>query len=178
MSAPVTLPASYTSCPRCNHAWRVGTRSSCTCVRLPQTGMDDIEPTVAAPKKKSRATCLFGHGHDSAGEATTCPMVYRRASDLGLTTFRPGKPGIPCFRVAPDDDGRPAYVSVDWVLVNAAGRIVLLCDYKGSVAKSLRFDKGWARGKRIVEAETGAKCVELAKPEEALTLTLTVGGAS
>lgn len=120
-----------------------------------------------APKGDPARRCIFGHAHDSKGEAAACPIVHARAAHLGLTTFRPGRPGLPCFRVAADDNGRPAYVSVDWVLVDAAGRVAALVDYKGAVAKSKRLDKGWSRGKRIVEAEYGVPVVELATPEDA-----------
>jgi hypothetical protein len=122
--------------------------------------------------------CILGHAHDSKGEAVACPIVHARAAHLGLTTFRPGRPGMPCFRVAADDNGRPAYVSVDWVLVDAAGRVAVFVDYKGAVAKSKRFDKGWARGKRIVEAEYGVRVVELATPEEANVIEVNEAAAT
>jgi len=122
---------------------------------------------VVATRAAAGTRCILGHAHDSKGEAAACPLVHARAAHLGLTTFRPGRPGLPCFRVAADDNGRPAYVSVDWVLVDAAGRVALFVDYKGAVAKSKRLDKGWARGKRIVEAEYGVPVVELTTPEEA-----------
>jgi len=107
-----------------------------------------------------------GYYSEADHDQAECERVAR-AAHLGLTTFRPGRPGMPCFRVAPDDNGRPAYVSVDWVLVDAAGRVALFVDYKGRLAKSKRFDKGWARGKRIVEAEYSVRVVELATPEDA-----------
>lgn len=173
MVLPAAIPASYDTCLRCNRAWRRGCASSCVCVKTVGALSSVPAPMGAAPKRR-KPTCLFGHAHDSQGEATACAMVYRRASDLGLVTFRPGRPGVPCFRVAPDDDGRPCYVSVDWVLVNAAGKVVVVVDYKGSVPMSERFRgaSDWSRAKRIIESETGARVVELAKPEDALTLTV------
>ncbi len=64
-------------------------------------------------------------------------------------------------------------MSVDWVLVDAAGRIAILVDYKGSrVARGRGFDSrgAWSRGKRIIEAETGAKVIELERPDDALAI--------
>ncbi len=149
----------------------------CRCKSVATGERDRFAPSMPARVEASKAPlskasangtrCILGHPHDSKGEATACPIVHARAAHLGLTTFRPGRPGMPCFRVAADDNGRPAYVSVDWVLVDAAGRVALFVDYKGAVAKSKRLDKGWARGKRIVEAEYGVRVVELATPEDA-----------
>lgn len=160
---PASLPDAVKWCPTHAEGWLPSVKRGC-----PKCG--GTAPEAVAPKPVGRATgtrCLLGHPHDSKGEASACPIVHARAAHLGLTTFRPGRPGMPCFRVAADDNGRPAYVSVDWVLVDAAGRVAVFVDYKGAVAKSKRLDKGWARGKRIVEAEYGVRVVELATPEDA-----------
>lgn len=115
----------------------------------------------AAARGKHR--CLLGHPHAGKGEASACGPVHAAATHAGLTTFRPGHPGIPCFRLPADDSGRPAYASVDWVLCDAAGKPVLGLDWKGPVSHRAMFNHGdgFARTKRIFEAATGAKCVEL-----------------
>ena len=164
-----SLPSNYVACARCGKAWHVRAASTCACSkRVAQVGMDDIKPTVeTARRASSRNSCVLGHTHDSKSEALACPIVYAVAANRGLTTFRPGRPGIPCFRIAPDDAGRPVYVSIDWVLVNAAGKIAALVDYKGSVATSKRWGRSgaWARGRRIIESETGVSVIELAAPD-------------
>lgn len=126
--------------------------------------MDSTFPIVKGPAvtKRPRNVCILGHGHDSVGEAGCCPLVYEAARAAGLKVYRPGKPGIPCFSLDPDaSTGRPVYVSVDWLLLSFNRKPVLAIDYKGKVAKSKRFDKGWARGRRILETELGIRVIEL-----------------
>jgi hypothetical protein len=127
---------------------------------------------------------VFGHAHDSKGEATCCPLVHEAAFQAGgYTVFIPGRPGVPCFTIDPHvDTWRPVYVSADWILVDGR-KPALIVDYKGSVAKGKRFDKGWARGRRILETELGVRCVELKTPESAIelvksALSRAAGGAS
>lgn len=162
---PASLPDAVKWCPTHAEGWLPSVKRGCPKCADAGTPAPASKPSKAPSANGTR--CLLGHAHDSKGEATACPIVHARAAHMGLTTFRPGRPGMPCFRVAADDNGRPAYVSVDWVLVDAAGRVAVFVDYKGAVAKSKRLDKGWARGKRIVEAEYGVRVVELATPEEA-----------
>jgi len=120
---------------------------------------------VSKPSGKHR--CVLGHNHDSGGEATACSPVHTAAAHAGLTVFRPGRPGIPCFRVAPDESGRPCYVAPDWVLCDAAGKPVLMLDWKPETSwRSMRRSESWPRGKRIVEAELNAKCVEIRSLDE------------
>lgn len=170
--ADSTPPLNIGYCKKHGRGWSLKARVACPeCAEKP-AGVAAIGAVVAAFALAGSRTkrCLFGHAHDSAGEAEACPVVYARAANCGCTTFRPGRPGLPCFRVAPDDAGRPVYVSVDWVVVNAAGKVVGLVDYKGSVKRSVRFDKSWSRGKRIVEAEFGVRVVELASARDAYGL--------
>lgn len=120
---------------------------------------------VAKPSGKHR--CVLGHNHDSGGEASACSPIHTAAAHAGLTVFRPGRPGIPCFRVAPDELGRPCYVAPDWVLCDAAGKPVLMLDWKPETSgRSMRRSESWPRGKRIVEAELNAKCVEIRSLDE------------
>lgn len=119
-------------------------------------------PPTKKSLPKGRNICSHGHAHGSKGESIACGPVHTAAAIAGWTVFRPGEPGIPCFKLPPDERGRPAYASVDWVLCDAAGTVVLGLDWKGEVKKSIRHDaKSWPRTKRIFEASTGAKCVEL-----------------
>lgn len=122
------------------------------------------EPKVITPKVKDsgKPTCVLGHPHDSKGEAIACPRVYTEAAHAGLTVYRPGRPGVPCFKLAPDaDTGRPVYVSVDWLLCDQHGKPVKAVDYKGSVQRSKRRDIAWPRGKRIIETELGIRVEEI-----------------
>lgn len=124
--------------------------------------MEVVKEVYEIVTKRKANVCVLGHGHDSAGEAASCPFVYEEAKKAGLRVYQPGKPGIPCFSLDPDPStGRPVYVSVDWLLLGADRKPVLALDYKGRVAKSKRRDKGWARGKRILETELGIRVIEL-----------------
>lgn len=151
------------------------------CPLCPTSSRPAPPATGAKVAPSGKAKCVLGHGHDSKGEASACSPIYTAAAHAGLTVFRPGRPGIPCFRVAPDDAGRPCYVAPDWVLTNAAGRVVLMLDWKPEVSgRSMRRSESWPRGKRIIEAELEAKCVEIRSLDEigaaigALTTTATV----
>lgn len=113
--------------------------------------------------RAGEATCVLGHHHDSKGERNACPRVYAEAEAAGRIVFRPGRPGIPIFALDPGENGRPVYVSADWVLVDRATRkVVAVLDYKGRVAKSKRWDRSWSRGRRALETELGIRVEELA----------------
>lgn len=156
------------------HGKRVDVGSSCPlCPKLPTAQVIGGQRIPRAPmdaavvrgggKSKGRNLCALGHPHGSKGEATACGPVHAAAAHAGLTTYIPGRPGVPCFRLPPDDSGRPAYASVDWVLCDASGKPVVGLDWKGATSHRAMFNHGdgFARTKRIFEAATGAKCVEL-----------------
>ncbi len=130
-------------------------------VEMAKRHVEEVKASKGKPK------CVLGHVHDSTGEATACSPIHTAAAHAGLTVFRPGRPGIPCFRVAPDESGRPCYVAPDWVLCDAAGKPVLMLDWKPETSgRAMRRSESWPRGKRIVEAELNAKCVEIRSLED------------
>ncbi len=182
----MTPPASTTTLPagvwRC-HGHNIAPKASC-----PKCGKRNFAPSGVGtppvveprPVAKGRNVCVLGHSHDSKGEALCCPIVVSVAAEFGMRVVRPGKPGIPIIGIVDTATLRPTYVSSDWI-VESGGEPVLIVDYKGNAPKSKRYDKGWARGKRMLEAELGCKCVELRSVETALAAVreaLNQGGAN
>lgn len=170
MIAPAS-PSSpaYWTCATCgkNYARKIKACEKCA----PIVGVSATQPAPAKPVARGRRhVCEFGHRHDSDGEAACCPLVHKAAQGAvpRINVFIPGRPGIPIFAIDPHvDSWRPVYVSADWVYVQNAVPI-LAVDYKGAVAKSKRRDKGWARGKRMLETEMRVRCVEIACKDSAI----------
>ena len=180
--APSRWVAATTACPKCGMKLRVerGTLKPEPCPVCGAVGFVGAVKAKVASEARSTTSkrCVLGHVHRGHGERTACPIVHATAANRGLTTFVPGSPGIACFCLAPNESGRPVYVSIDWVLVNAAHKIVLGLDWKGETTHSAMYGHGdgFARTKRIFETETGAKVVELKTLDDiGAALALTVG---
>ena len=126
-------------------------------------GADLTRPTPAIPQPtKAARKCVLGHVHRGHGERVACPIVHAAAAHAGLETFITGSPGLACFCLAPNEQGRPVYVSIDWILTRN-GKVVAGLDWKGETTHSAMYGHGdgFARTKRIFESETGAKVYEL-----------------
>ena len=169
MSArPEWLGEGYGWCP-IHHAWRLALSKRCPlCERADAENLKTPEKQIQMPRSGGfRCTVSPAHRHDSKGEACACPGVYAEAAANGQTVFRPGKPGVPIFRLAPDESGRPVYVSADWILVDSQTHAVAaVIDYKGArqvhgKRRDIAHGGAWTRGRRCLETEYGVRVREI-----------------
>lgn len=108
-------------------------------------------PTREATRPWSAATptdCHQGHHHPSKIEARTCDRLTLLAEATGARLFRQVR--FPLLASAPDQDGKPLYMTVDYALVAPDGTLRLL-DPKGRNARE------WRRGAAALEATLKTK---------------------
>lgn len=103
--------------------------------------------------KKTACTC--GRTHPSKMEAMVCARLRIECVASGLTLYQ--QPRFALWSLAPDETGKPAYISVDFALVDR-GQIVRVIDAKSPT----RVSREWRRGALAFESAYGLKieCVD------------------
>lgn len=113
-------------------------------------------PELAAKKAWSnakRTVCEQGHPHPSKMESRVCDRLAVEAQLAGLTLYQQVR--LPVWNLAPRENGRAMYVSIDFAMVRD-GKLLRLID-----AKSERKSRDWDRGARAVESCYGIKVEEV-----------------
>lgn len=89
--------------------------------------------------------CAHGHRHASKLEARVCDRLTRTLTP-GQVLYQQVR--LPLFVLAPNENGRPLYMTIDFAIVEH-GLLLRLVDAKG------RKSREWDRGARALTATYG-----------------------
>lgn len=156
---PRGLPGGYVVCGTHDRAYKPP-KACPLCPRGPAPKEFADAPGVPTGPRRSwsaaiRTTCTGGHKHPSKMEARVCERLTMECAATGDTLLQQVR--LPLVSSAPNDKGRPGYLSIDFGIVTG-GRLARLID-----AKSKRVSRDWARGARACESSWGIKIEEVSE---------------